>query len=302
MKPKHTLFSWLLTCIGGSVLLQLWYTAAGHFISGSAEDYGALLLLIGIMVSLLASIPAFILYHILAGILQRQAKDIVIGKLLLYVYAAIVTWISLRMLFGLIGSGYMSDKELEMVSQSALPYIVMFIVSVWIWFGRKAKNADAPVPAIASSEDEDFPHTQSAIVLVIMSVTICWDLYNMMRYGAYYSRVSYLTSCIFLIAEITGVVLLGLRRRQGWYVLALLAVLFVSGTVLSIGKAALTDQKELNAYASPTRLLIMAVGIFRLCLLLAPAMRRYFRVGKEALGAVVIGGVLLAVAFFLALL
>jgi hypothetical protein len=301
MKIAHTLFSWLITCIGGSLLLLLGLYiseyGSDHLLSSSSDET-LIIVLYGTIGSLLFSIPAFILYHLLGLLLNRNMQEKTIVKTVLSFYAAMAPLLT----FWLLVVSFTGERHLfESNNDSKIllllaPYTLCFVICVWL-FGPKKQSG------LMQQTDETgngFPTTIATGIALIVIIAETWSLVNMFRYWQYYRTPDRIISPAIIAVQIAGLMLLLLRKNAGWYIMSVLAVCFTLSSLLWVGHAFTQKKEYLQAFLNISWVFFFLLEIIQLVLLMRPAMRRYFRITPERLGAVIIGGVLLAAAFFFA--
>ncbi len=301
MKIKNTLLSWLITCFGGSILLLIGFLLMSH--SDDNSETMAVVLVYGALISLVASIPAFILYHLLGTLLYRNMENMV-AKVMLTVYAIFAPLITLWLAaVGFIGERHLFERGNNDVLTILLPYMITFAVCVWL-FGNKGKEDRSLIPETEDGYSEiqdDFPRQTVTLFTLIVLLTGCWSLFMAVKYWKYYHTPDKIMMPLIFALNLAGVILLCTRKTAGWLLSAVLSACFALTPFLFLGKTIVNrDQGTLKAIMNPQWVLFVILDVAALVLILLPGMRRFFKINNEKLGAVLIGGVLLAVALFFA--
>jgi hypothetical protein len=300
MKIANTLFSWLITCIGGSLLLLIGvaiFAGNDHMFGGSSSQDAALILVYGGIASLLFSIPAFILYHLLGVLLCRNIQEPALVKTLLSCYAAFTPLLTLWLIvISVLGGGHLFERNSDsQVLYVLLPYMISFVTCVWLFRIQTKQNAQ-----LQEEKNDGFPRETVTAIAIIIVIAEIWNVFNLLQYWRFFQLRDHIISVLSTGLHITALVLLLQRKNAGWYILSVLKLCFTIASLLNLGYALIKEPAYLQAYRSFSWAFFFLLEIAQLVLLMLPAIRRYFRVTPEKLGAALIGGVLLAAALFFA--
>lgn len=302
MKIAHTLFSWLITGIGGSILLLIGIAvfggSHGHLLGSTSSDDALFVLVYGSIAALAFSIPAFMLYHLLGMLLYRNMQESMVVKALLSFYAALAPVLTLW----LIALAFTGERNLfqrggdSEVLYLLLPYMICFVACVWLLHKKQPVAAgDQYAPAA-----DGFPREITMAIAIMVVISEAWGVVSLLKYWQYYHLFNMVYITLIVAVCIVALILLLRRKAAGWYILSVVTVWSVCSSLLGLGYAFIKKPEYLQGYSNAAWIFFFLVEVVLLVLLMVPAMRRYFRIAPERLGIVTIAGILLAAAFFFA--
>jgi hypothetical protein len=282
---KHTLFTWLFTCVAGTMILAAYFgLEEGSFKSSEME----LLVLIALGITLVASIPAMIVYGLLTNSLLRSmepAKAKAIGS----GYALLATLLTCILTVGIISGGSLHDGGgIALLASS--PYAVCFAAAVWI-IPMPPKERTYDIPEGDAAEAPLYPAAPPPAYYIIAGIAGIILLYSMsnMFMGGLRMRGAWTSSTVIWFFVHTGLAAAGLFlfiqwKAIGWKLLVLLSAGGLLGGALSlaysfrmmIGQGMGMISGYLGSLA-----LFMLVDALSLYLLSLPALRERYGAGMK---------------------
>lgn len=281
-----TLLVWLLTAIVGSIAFGIMLAAdeAGHSGRFALDNRDMTIVsAIAAVVCLGLSLPAILLYHLLAVRLYERWNSTAKIKTVLGLYAVVATATSIFVLG--IASGGSLDNDFMML---AVPYAVASLAGSLLFSYRPPiREGQLATGSSIFPEDEEapkdlFPKETHTIVIFIVVLMVLWDLVNMIKGRFYGGGLNLGLSVLLFAALIAGLVLFARKNVTGWY---LLFGFFVYGSVSSllsvfnlIGRYRNTISGQ---YMIQAILMLAVCNLAPLVLIAAPKMTRYFKVEKN---------------------
>jgi len=122
---KHTLFTWLFTCVTGTLILCLCFA-----VSEMSTNEMEIIAMVALGITLVASIPSMVIYGILLQSLS-QRMPLPQLKLIGSGYAILATAVSCVGAFGIVTHEHFG-KESSVFLLAALPFALCFAAAVWI--------------------------------------------------------------------------------------------------------------------------------------------------------------------------
>jgi hypothetical protein len=232
---KHTLFTWLFTCVAGTMIL------AGYFVieeGGLKSSEMEVLVLIALGLTLVASIPAMIVYGLLTNSMLRNMEP---GKVKAIGsgYALLATLLTCLLPVATIAGGSMYEGG-GIALLASLPYALSFAAAVWI--------IPMPLPEriylIPEAGIEDMAEHPAAtppayyIVAGIAGIILLHSLSNLFMGGLRMRNLDMSLSIAWFLVHIglaaAGLVLFIQWKTLGWKLLVLLSAGGLLGGALSL--------------------------------------------------------------------
>ena len=124
---KVALYTWLITGLLGTAAMALVITTMTH---GNDDELLPIVALVGGVLSLVVSIPAMLIYHVIIKKL-RDAQEPSQAKLIASVYALAAPMVLISLVLSLLGNGHLFGDNHEFLLLS-LPYSLTFLLCVWV--------------------------------------------------------------------------------------------------------------------------------------------------------------------------
>ena len=230
---KHTLFTWLFTCVTGTLILCLYF----GFVEGSMKSSEMeLLALIALGITLIASIPAMIFHGILLNSLLRnmpatQVKAIGSG------YAIVATAISCFIAFGIITHEHFGSSG-ALLMLAALPYALCFAAAVWIIPMPLPVHVEIPEEGLAEGPAlTTAPPPAYYIVAGMAGIMLLYSFYNLFIGGLRLQGGNLFPHVLLFFVDTglmaTGLILFIRWKSAGWKMLVGLSAGGVIGAAFS---------------------------------------------------------------------
>lgn len=231
MKPiLKTLLTWLITLFVGSLLAYLFLNPSGR----SSHNDDALILFIVMIVAGIAILPGMVVFHFIGLIIDGKYMSRTSKGLYLSLIAAAITLVTILIVTVMLGGRMEWDNnELRTTYLSLfLAYIIPFIGSVLLF------NSTAPQPIPVSFDDDaktpEAPEQHGneapaeaanfnyylALLIVAVSLPVCYFLAIYAKSLVMIRGAFGIISLLQTITTITGLVLLGMKKKWGWILTA----------------------------------------------------------------------------------